>query len=170
MARPQWANRLARTLTPMATIGKAAKRRQADADRERQRALRREQEALRLEEERVAEITRLIETTGWAVCVADSDDPMDPAPHFGYTIGRSAKGQPELCAWGHSREDIQSTLNLIGALLERDQHLIEVGDAVTLPGVGAWRALPVPAPVLHHLEYARKRYTFLRAVRMMRVI
>jgi len=147
----------------MATIGKAAKRRQADADRARQQRQNEEQR-------RVEEITRLIEETGWAVCVADSDDPMDPAPHFGYTIGRSAKGQPELCAWGHNREDIQTTLNLIGGILERDQHLIEVGDQVTIPGVGVWRALPVPAPVMGHLAYARQRYTFLRAVRLTRVV
>lgn len=153
----------------MATISKAAKRRIAEADRERQRAQRREQEALRQEEAREAEITHLIETTGWAVCVADSDDPGDPAPHFGYTIGRSAKGHPELCAWGYSREDIQVTLNMVGGILERDQHLIEAGDLLTLPGIGVWQAVPVPAPVLGHLEYARRRYTFIRAVRVKRV-
>lgn len=147
----------------MATISKAAKRRQAEADSARQKAL-------RAERAREEQITRLIEETGWAVCVADSDDPSDPAPHFGYTIGLSARGKPELCAWGHDRSDLQTTLNLVANVLEKRGETVQPGDTVTLPGVAAWGTLPVPDAVLAYLEYARRRYTFVRAVRVTRVL
>lgn len=160
---PEWSNRLARTLTLMATIGKAARRRQADLERARQQAATRERE-------REAEITRLIEETGWAVAVQDATDPLAPAPVFGYTIGRSAKGQPELCAWGHHRDEVSDRLNLIGGILEAKNHLVEDGDLVTAPPLGVFQAVKVPAEVLGHLEYARKRYTFLRALRMKRLM
>lgn len=146
----------------MTTIGKVARRQQADADRARQKAQRQ-----RAKDE--AEIDRLIETTGWAVCVADSSDPGDPAPHFGYTIGRTLKGQPELCTWVHERADAATVLNLAGGILERDQHLVEPGEVLHVPGVGSWATVAVPPNLFGHLEYARTRYTFLRAVLLRRV-
>lgn len=154
----------------MATISKKVQRRlAAEADRARAREQQLLKQDAELEAQREAEITRLIAETGWAVCVADSDDPMDPAPHFGYTIGRSAKGQPELCAWGHDRLELQDTLNLLGAVAEKYTAPPVHGDMVTVPGVGVWQVLNVPDVVMGHLEYARKRYTFIRAVRMRRV-
>ena len=149
----------------MATIsGKAQRALDAQAERTRVRAQRQRQE-----EE--AEIDRLIKETGWAVCVTDATEPLSPAPHFGYTIGRSAKNQPELCAWGHVREDIAPLLNVVGACLEMDGNIKipEPGEVLTLPGVGAWEILRVPPEVFAHLDYARSRYTFLRAVRLRRI-
>lgn len=154
----------------MTAISKKVRQRlQAEADRERAREQRLAKEAADLEASREAEITRLIEETGWAVCVADSDDPADPAPHFGYTIGRTAKGHPELCAWGHNREDLQTVLNLLGAVAEKQSAPVSDGDVITVPMVGVWHAMAVPAPVMGHLEYARRRYTFIRAIRMRRI-
>lgn len=154
----------------MATIGKAAKRRQAELDRARQKAAQRQREHEAQERAHEAQITELIETTGWAVCIADSDDPMAPGPVFGYTIGRTAKGQPELCAWGHGREEVTARLNLIGGILEAKNHLVEDGDVVNAPPLGVFHAVKVPAEMLGHLAFARKRYTFLRALRMQRVM
>jgi hypothetical protein len=148
----------------MATISKTMQQRLAQQeDRLRQKAAR----------ERAAhdaQIDALIAESGWAVCVADSDTPGDPAPHFGYTIGRTLKGQPELCAWGHAREDIQTTLNLIGGFLEREGIVAEPGYLLSIPTVGAWEMLRVPPEVFSHLEFAKQRYTFLRAVRLRRIM
>lgn len=154
----------------MATISKKLQRRlAAEADRVRAR----EEKARKQEADQQAaheeEITRLIAETGWAVCVADSDDPTDPGPHFGYTIGRSAQGQPELCAWGHDPLELQGTLNLLGRVAEKYTAPPVHGDMVAVPGVGVWEVLNVPDVVMGHLEYARRRYTFIRAVRMRRV-
>jgi hypothetical protein len=146
----------------MATIGKQERRRLADADRARQKAQRREQQ-------HEAEIDHLIETTGWAVCVADSADPADPAPHFAYTIGRTLKGQPELCTWSNTREDAHHLLNVAGNILERDQHRVETGDVLRIPYAGAWAAVAVPQHLYAHLVYARRRYTFLRVVLLKQV-
>ena len=146
----------------MTTISKAQQRAAEETNRTKQR----------LETERRkhrAVIDRLIQETGWAVCVADSDDPADPAPHFGYTIGRTLRGQPELCAWGHNREDIQTLLNLMGGVLERENKTVAPGDQLTIPGLGSWVAVHVPAEVFGHMQYAKERYTFLRAVRITRV-
>lgn len=116
------------------------------------------------------EIDRLIAETGWAVCVSDSDDPADPAPHFAYTIGRTLKGQPELCAWGHARDELSPLLNVVGALLDQQNRPVTGGERLTLAGVGMWETITVPPEVFGHLEYARDRYTFLRAVRLRRVM
>lgn len=156
----------------MATISsKTQKALDAQAERTRQRL---ERERVQEERKRAAdnaEIDRLIKETGWAVCVSDTDDPGDPAPHFGYTIGRSLKNQPELCAWGHVREEIAPLLNVVGALLEMDEtiKIPEPGEVLTLPGVGAWMIHRVPPEVFAHLHYARARYTYLRAVRLRRI-
>lgn len=154
----------------MATISKKVQQRlQAEASRARAREEKARKAEADLEVRREAEITRLIAETGWAVCVADSDDPRDPGPHFGYTIGRSAKGHPELCAWGHDRLDLQDTLNVLGAVAEKQAAPITAGDLITIPMVGVWEAMVVPDLVMGHLAYARRRYTFIRAVRMRRV-
>lgn len=150
----------------MATISKAERRRLADADRARQKAQRRQaQERAQAE----AEIDRLIAETGWAVCIANTDGPPYPAPYFGYTIGRSLKGQPELCTYTHERAEVSDILNLAGGILERDGHLPVAGDVLTIPLVGAWEVIPVPAELLGVLEYAQRRYTFVRAVRLRRI-
>lgn len=146
----------------MATISKTQRRAAADNERARQRVMRQRAEHSQL-------IDQLIADTGWAVCVSDSTTPGDPAPHFGYTIGRTLRGQPELCAWGYAREDIQNLLNLVGGILQVQQRLIQGGDVLTLPGIGVFGAVTVPPEAFGLLEYARQRYTFLRAVRLTRM-
>lgn len=146
----------------MATISKADRRRLAEEDRARQKAQRKR-------DQQDAEIDQLIAETGWAVCTADTDGPPHPAPHFGYTIGRSLKGHPELCTYSHSRDDIATVLNLAGAILEKDGHVPVQGEVLTVPMVGAWEIINVPGPLLEHLEYAQRRYTFVRAVRLRRI-
>lgn len=148
----------------MATINSKTQR-LIDAQAERARAKAAQQRAADR-----AEIDRLIAETGWAVCVNDSDDPYAPAPHFGYTIGRSARNQPELCAWGYVRDDISPLLNMVGAYLDVNTKLPQPGEMLSLPGVGAWQIMHVPPEVFGHLHYARERYTFLRAVRLRRVL
>lgn len=157
----------------MATISKAQRERLARADRERASAARRAEraraDAARQLQESDAEIDRLIAETGWAVCVGEAPGDVRPAPYFAYTIGRSAKNQPELCAWGHVREELPPLLNMIGGFLELENKVAQAGEVLVLPGVGAWEILRVPPEVFDHLEFARKRYTFLRAVRLRRI-
>jgi len=148
----------------MATISKATQQRLAQQE-ERLR-----QKAAKARAAHDAQIDALIAETGWAVCVTDGTDPRDPAPHFGYTIGRTLTGQPELCAWGHARADVQTTLNLVGGFLEREGIVAEPGYVLSIPAVGAWEMLRVPPEVFSHLEYAKQRYTFLRAVRLRRIM
>jgi Domain of unknown function (DUF4262) len=117
-----------------------------------------------------AEIDQLIAETGWAVCTVDAQEKLSPAPHFAYTIGRTLKGQPELCTWGHSREELAPLLNVVGTILGQQDRPITGGERLTLAGVGVWETITVPKEVLNHLVYAHERYTFLRAVRLRRVM
>lgn len=116
------------------------------------------------------EIDRLIAETGWTVCTADAPGPGAPARYFAYTIGRTLKGQPELCAWGHQRDELAPLLNVVGALLDQGNRPITGGERLTLMGLGVWETIAVPKEVLGHLSYAHERYTFLRAVRLRRVM
>lgn len=147
----------------MATLSKTERDRQARADRKRQRADRKFAQDQ-------AEIDRLISEGGWAVCVADYNDPRDPAPYFAYTIGLTRRGQPELCMWGHERADMPALLNGFALMLEQQKRTLVPGEVLVLPGVGAWEAVRVPPEAFSLLEFAQSRYTFLRAVRLRQVV
>lgn len=148
----------------MATINSKTQR-LITARAERARALA-ERQAVQDNEQ----IDQLIAETGWAVCTNDASDPDSPAPHFAYTIGRTLKGQPELCAWGHSRDELAPLLNVVATILDQQNRPITGGERLTLAGVGVWETIAVPTQVLGHLSYAHERYTFLRAVRLRRVM
>lgn len=146
----------------MTTISKAARKAASEADRSRTLAERQHHR-------RQATIDRLITESGWAVCTWNSDSPTDPGKHFGYTIGRTLRSQPELCVWGDDVQAIQGLLNLVGGLLDKGGHTLSPGDELLVPGGMMLRASHVPASNFGDLEYAKERYTFLRALRIQRV-
>lgn len=143
----------------MATISKQQRRQRAEQDRQRQR----EQARLRQENE---EIDRLIAESGWAVCVAE---PGGAQGFFAYTIGRSAQGKPELCTFSPDKYLARDMVNVVAASADHRGLVLE-GDYVVKLGNAGYLLTALHGEELGMLEYARARYTFLRALMVARVV
>lgn len=146
----------------MAAISKHQRRLRAEQDRQRQR----EQAQRRTEE---AEIDRLITEFGWAVCVTVPRKGQKGQGFFAYTIGRSAQGKAELCTFSPDKYLARDMVNFVAASADHLGLLLE-GEQVVKLGNAAYVLTPVLGDELAMLEYARARYTFLRALMVGRVV
>ena len=141
----------------MTTITKAQRRAAAQQESQRRRQ---EQEHARQREE----IDRLIEASGWAVCLMTMPSGAE-FRHFGYTIGLTDRGLPELCAQGSNAEAVRDLLNGLPHIMRASGVPAEHGTAFPLPGTPAFVALRRVTPgMLERMQHARERYTFIRAL------
>lgn len=145
----------------MTTITKVQREWAARQERERQRALRRQE----LDQSRV---DQLMQDNGIALCVLDLDGGR---AHFGYTIGLTAQGLPELCIQGGDKGAMKAMLNYLPFLARELGQPLENGAVLRHP------SLPDKAVLLSAASdddvaamlYARQRYTFFRALRASRL-
>lgn len=132
-----------------------------------------EREAARLTREvnrNRAALDEMIGETGWAVVVMTAKNLATQNPYFAYTVGLTALGMPELCAWGRDKTALKETLNMLPVYARATGQTLAGDTYLTLPDGGVLTLSKAPEDAFSEMFYARERYTFVRALVVQRPV
>lgn len=117
-----------------------------------------------------ASLDEMIGENGWAVVVMTAKNLATDNPYFAYTVGLTALGLPELCAWGREKYALRETLNMLPVYARATSQTLSAGARITLPDGEALTLTKAPEDAFSEMFYARERYTFVRALAVQRSV